>query len=163
MMQQAKQLKTSELQDGVVGDNISVNTFAPQAGSILAVDVDVAGRGLNPNDSDFIIGTVHTPEAGAIVDVNAIGETSLSGSRRIVDGGPDVADPGIGAQLAQELSTGNREFALVDAPDGGVFLVWTTPVSAETANAFFGGGTLLAGQTAADADLAGNSRRFHSF
>jgi len=153
---------TVTLQDGVVGDNISVNTFAPQAGSILAVDVDVAGRGLNPNDSDFIIGTVHTPEAGAIVDVNAIGATSLSGSRRIVDGGPDVADPGIGAQLApsstyvlaQELSTGNREFALVDAPDGGVFLVWTTPVSAETANAFFGGGTLLAGQTAADADLA---------
>ena len=150
------------LQDGMVGDVINVSTFAPQAGSLLAVDVDVVSRGFVAADSDHIVGTVHTPEAGAIVNVNTIGSADLSGSRRIVDGGADVADPGVGATvdasstyvLQNDPSTGARRFWLQDGEDGGVYLVWTTPISSETASAFFGGGAVLAGTSAADADLA---------
>ena len=135
------------LQDGVVDDRIYVENFNPLAGSILAVDVDVTERGYVQNDSDFIFGTVHTPEAGAIVNVNTIGSADLSGSRRIVDGGADVNDPGVGAVvnasstyvLQNDPSTGARRFWLQDGEDGGVYLVWTTPVSPLTSAAVLGG------------------------
>ena len=135
------------LQDGVVDDRIFVQNFVPMAGSILAVDVDVTQRGYVQNDSDFIFGTAHTPEAGAIVNVNTLGSADLSGSRRIVDGGADVADPGVGATvnasstyvLQNDPSTGARRFWLQDGEDGGVYFVWTTPVSPLTTAAVLGG------------------------
>ena len=135
------------LQDGVVDDRIYVQNFNPLSGSVLAVDVDVTQRGYAQNDSDFIFGTVHTPESGAIVNVNVLGNADLSGSRRIVDGGADVNDPGVGAVvnasstyvLQNDPSTGARRFWLQDGEDGGVYLVWTTPVSPLTAAAVLGG------------------------
>ena len=134
------------LQDGVVDDSIWAQ-YNPSAGSVLAVDVDVVSRGFQADDSDYIVGSVHTPEAGAIVNVNTIGNANLSGSRRIVDGGADVDDPGVGAVvnasstylLQNDPSTGARRFWLEDGEDGGVYLVWTTPVSPLTAAAVLGG------------------------
>ena len=152
---------TVDLQDGVVGDNIQLTTFAPQAGSTLLVDVDVVSRGFVANDSDYIAGAVHTPQAGANVNVNTLGEADLSGSRRIVDGGADVADPGVGASvqasstynLVNDPSTGARRYWLQDGEDGGVYLVWTTPISETTTSAFFGGGAVLAGTGPSDSNL----------
>ena len=42
---------------------------------------------------------------------------------------------------------------LEDVSGGGVYLVWTTPISSETASAFFGGGGVVAGIAANDSDL----------
>ena len=149
------------LQDGVTDDIIRA-IYNPAAGSVLAVDVDVVARGYVQDDSDYIVGTSHMPTSGALIDANVIGAAGLSGSRRIVSGGRVVQDPGIGAtldpsstyQLVNDPSTGSRRFWLQDDGEGGVFLVWTTPVSGATASAFFGGGAVIAGTNPTDRDFA---------
>ena len=139
------------MQDGAVDDLIAVQTFAPQAGSLLAVDVDTVTEGLDLQDSDYIIGGTHTPEAGAIVNVavvNNVGSTSQRGSRRIVDSNAaSVEAPGLGDRpnasatyvLQNDPSFGARQFWLQDDANGGVYLVWTTPVSPVTMAAILGG------------------------
>ena len=138
------------LQDGVVDDLIDVQTFAPQTGSLLSVDVDTFTEGLDLDDSDYIIGGTHTPEAGAIVNVNVldIAGTSQRGSRRIVDSNAanveapelgDLANPSQVYVLQNDPSFGARQFWLQDDANGGVYLVWTTPVSPVTMAAILGG------------------------
>lgn len=140
---------TINMQDGVVDDRIQAQ-FNPSGGSLLSVDVDTFEEGLNLADSDYIVGGTHTPEAGAIVNVSVldVGATSQRGSRRIVDSNAaDVAAPELG-DLANPSSTyvlqndpsfGARQFWLQDDANGGVYLVWTTPVSPVTMAAVLGG------------------------
>jgi hypothetical protein len=139
-----------DMQDGAVDDLISVATFAPAAGSLLSVDVDTFEEGLDLADSDYIIGGTHTPEAGAIVNVNVLSldATSQRGSRRIVDSNAanveapelgDLANPSSTYVLQNDPSFGARQFWLEDDANGGVYLVWTTPVSPVTMAAVLGG------------------------
>jgi len=138
------------MQDGAVDDLISLGTFAPGAGSLLSVDVDTVEEGLNLADSDYIIGGTHTPEAGAVVNVSVLdlASTSQRGSRRIVDSNAaniaapelgDLANPSSTYVLQNDPSFGARQFWLEDDANGGVYLVWTTPVSPVTMAAVLGG------------------------
>jgi len=138
------------MQDGAVDDSIWAQ-YNPSSGSLLAVDVDTLAEGLDLQDSDYIVGGTHTPEAGAIVNVavvNNVGATSQRGSRRIVDSNAaSVEAPGLGDRpnasatyvLQNDPSFGARQFWLQDDANGGVYLVWTTPVSPVTMAAIFGG------------------------
>jgi len=127
---------TINMQDNVVDDRIRAQ-FNPSGGSLLSVDVDTVEEGLNLADSDYIVGGTHTPEAGAIVNVNVLSldATSQRGSRRIVDSNAaniaapelgDLADPSSVYVLQNDPSFGARQFWLQDDANGGVYLVWTT-------------------------------------
>ena len=147
-----------DMMDGAVDDRIDVDVFNVTSGSLLMVDADVSAVGYDAEASDYIFngtgGSNHNNANGdpARVNVNVIGTPSLSGARRLVD---DVdltqndVDPGAGATPdpssawtfadGTDPSSAARTFWLQD--DGnGVYLMWTTPVNAQTTGGFIGGG-----------------------
>ena len=144
------------LQDGAVDDSITVSRLVLQGGANLSFDVDASVDGYQADASDYIIAnTVDIDDTVVPVtavnpvnmDVNLVAQGSLSGSRRLIDSGADIGDPGTGATpaptanyvLVSDPSTAARTYWLQEASNDGVYLLWTTPVNETTTSSVVGG------------------------